>query len=210
MFSHFASLAVVAFAVNAVFGQDLVVNTPLNAVVCRPLQITFSGGQSPWWLSAHPEGQPAAAAVVDFNGGNPIDSPPVIWTPNLAVGTGLFLRLRDSSGLNAESGAFTILNGSDTTCVGKADTSTPSSNSTASHSAAGSGTAAAGTTAAGTAAAGTGASATHASGSTSKSAAASASASKAATSGTASSGAATNFAPIAALALSAAAAALLL
>jgi len=119
MFSRFASLALVALAANSAVAQLMTINTPLNAVVCRPLQITWAGGEGPWWLSAHPEGQAAAVATVDYNGGEPIEASPFTWTVNQPVGTGLFLRLRDSTGINAESGAFTVLNGSDTSCIGE-------------------------------------------------------------------------------------------
>ncbi|TFK27139.1 hypothetical protein FA15DRAFT_666633 [Coprinopsis marcescibilis] len=115
MVSRFAPLAVLAYAA-AVFAQsgDITIDTPSGVIVCRPTQFTFSGGEGPWFLTAHPEGQPAAPPTIDFG---LVTESPFRWTANITQGTRLFLRLVDQTGDNGESGPFGIGDGPDTSCI---------------------------------------------------------------------------------------------
>ncbi|KAH6909067.1 hypothetical protein BKA70DRAFT_1221978 [Coprinopsis sp. MPI-PUGE-AT-0042] len=123
MVSRFALFTVLAAAATTAFGQ-VRVETPQNVVACRPVQFTFTGGTPPYFLticakpydSAHPAGQPAAPATVDFG---EVESSPFRWTPNIPVGTNLFLRIVDDNGETGESGPFSVLNSSDLDCIGQ-------------------------------------------------------------------------------------------
>ncbi|ETW83041.1 hypothetical protein HETIRDRAFT_439593 [Heterobasidion irregulare TC 32-1] len=116
MKSAFTSLVAVAlFVVAAVAQSTLTVNTPANVVVCQPLQITWSGGTAPYFLSVLPGGDPSGSALEDFGQQTGTS---FTWTKvNQPVGTSLGLTLRDSNGLTAQSAPFTVNSGSDTSCL---------------------------------------------------------------------------------------------
>ncbi|EAU85442.1 hypothetical protein CC1G_12415 [Coprinopsis cinerea okayama7 len=118
MVSPFAPLTLLAFAAAALAQGVLRIETPAGVTVCRPTQFTFEGGEPPYFLSrsAYPAGQPTAPPTIDFG---EINASPFRWTANLPAGTSLFLRLIDSNGTPAESGSFTILEGSSTDCIGQ-------------------------------------------------------------------------------------------
>ncbi|KIK10357.1 hypothetical protein K443DRAFT_670981 [Laccaria amethystina LaAM-08-1] len=115
MKSFLAPLAFVTVLASSVLAQ-VTVNTPVSVVVCQPIQFTWTGGTSPYFLSILPANQPSATALIDFGKqtGNS-----VTWVANLGVGTSVFLNCKDSNGVVGQSGTFTILTGSDTSCVGK-------------------------------------------------------------------------------------------
>ncbi|KAF8199611.1 hypothetical protein BJ912DRAFT_949665 [Pholiota molesta] len=116
MKSFFASLSVVASLAAVVSAQTFTINSIQNVVVCEPTLITWTGGQAPYFLSILPAGQPNASPLVDLGQQN---GSSVTWLANLGVGTSGFLDLRDNTGVLAQSGTFTVLTGSNTTCVGQ-------------------------------------------------------------------------------------------
>ncbi|TFK40370.1 hypothetical protein BDQ12DRAFT_772610 [Crucibulum laeve] len=115
----------VLFAAGA-FAQSFSINTPIGAVVCQPLLISWIGGTGPYFLSILPGNQPGAAALVDLGRQ---DGNSVTWTVNVAAGTSLGLTIRDSSGATAQSAAFTPNAGTDTSCVGQNPSSAGGSSS---------------------------------------------------------------------------------
>ncbi|EDR08553.1 uncharacterized protein LACBIDRAFT_297363 [Laccaria bicolor S238N-H82] len=80
-----------------------------------------------------PANQPSATALIDFGKqtGNS-----VTWVANLGVGTSVFLNLKDSNGVVGQSGTFTILTGSDISCVGKSSAAPSATGATSSGAAA--------------------------------------------------------------------------
>jgi len=116
-FAFTAALAAVAFVQSVVGQASITINTPANVVVCQPILLTWSGGTAPYFLSILPGSQPSAPALVDFGRQNGTS---LTWKVNVAVGTSIGLTLRDSNGLVAQSAPFTVNNGTDTTCVGQA------------------------------------------------------------------------------------------
>ncbi|KAH7884505.1 hypothetical protein F5I97DRAFT_1889995 [Phlebopus sp. FC_14] len=102
--------------VPAVFGQ-LTINTPANVVECQPTQLTWTGGQSPYYLSLTPGGQSMASPIKQFptqNGNS------YTWLVDLQAGTNFNVALKDSSGQTAYSDIVTIQLGGDTSCVNTA------------------------------------------------------------------------------------------
>ncbi|KAH6913116.1 hypothetical protein BKA70DRAFT_1218120 [Coprinopsis sp. MPI-PUGE-AT-0042] len=132
MISTFKKLAVVVALAAAVVAQDeLVVQTPQNAVVCRPVLLNFAGGEPPYYLSIRPGGQPTGATpLVDF--GELASDDPVRWIVNLPAGSSAGLDIRDSTGRTAQSADFPIITGPDTSCVGQDPSSSAGPSSSAS------------------------------------------------------------------------------
>ncbi|KAH9037800.1 hypothetical protein EDB85DRAFT_1934520 [Lactarius pseudohatsudake] len=131
------SIASATLFVAGVTAQSLTVNTPLNVVVCQPLQISWSGGTGPYFLSIHPGAAPDDPALADFG---TQQGTSFTWTAvNFAVGTSLDITLRDSAGLISQSAPFTVQTGTDTACLnassasssGASTSGTPASTSTA-------------------------------------------------------------------------------
>ncbi|KIM39814.1 hypothetical protein M413DRAFT_446740 [Hebeloma cylindrosporum] len=110
-----APIALIASLASSAYAQ-FTINSLLNVVVCQPSLITWVGGTAPYFLSILPAGQPSANALVDFG---QVSGTSVTWLANLGVGTSAFLNLRDSTGALAQSGTFTVLAGSNSSCVGQ-------------------------------------------------------------------------------------------
>lgn len=128
MKSFFASLAAAAVFASSALAQ-LTINTPTNPVVCQPLLISWSGGTAPYYLSILPGNQPTAPALQTF----PTQTgTSLTWIVNIAVGTSVGFHIVDSTGASQDSAPFSILTGSDTSCVGKNPTSSGGSSSTGS------------------------------------------------------------------------------
>ncbi|KJA26306.1 hypothetical protein HYPSUDRAFT_199053 [Hypholoma sublateritium FD-334 SS-4] len=106
MKSAFAPVAAALLLASNAMAQ-LTVNTPLSAVVCQPLLITWSGGTPPYFL-------PSAAALLSFPSQTTTS---ITWTVNITANTQLGLDLKDSTGTLAQSGVFTTQAGSDTSCL---------------------------------------------------------------------------------------------
>ncbi|KAI0264496.1 hypothetical protein BC834DRAFT_266879 [Gloeopeniophorella convolvens] len=93
------------------------VNTPGLAVVCQPLQLTWSpeGSTGPYFLSLGVAGQPTAPALKQFP---TQDGTSYTWPKvDLPVGTAFTVMLKDSNGQQAFSAPATVQSGSDTSCV---------------------------------------------------------------------------------------------
>ncbi|KAF8151350.1 hypothetical protein B0H34DRAFT_727284 [Crassisporium funariophilum] len=93
---------------------QLAINTPVNAVVCEPTLITWSGGTPPYFLTVLPAGSPGGPALVDLGVQTGVST---TWNTNVAAGTSVVLGLRDSTGAFATSAAFTINPGPDKSCL---------------------------------------------------------------------------------------------
>ncbi|KAG6827455.1 hypothetical protein H0H92_011723 [Tricholoma furcatifolium] len=96
-----------------------------------------------------PGNEPSAAALESFSD---LTGTSLTWTVNIAAGTSIGLTLTDSTGAIAQSAAFTINPGSNSTCVGQSASTTAASTAgnTTPASSTGAATTAGATTAAGT------------------------------------------------------------
>ncbi|KAG0144529.1 hypothetical protein CROQUDRAFT_47134 [Cronartium quercuum f. sp. fusiforme G11] len=110
---NFYSLVVLAAAVAGVASETVMVNTPTSVVACLPVQINWTGGQAPYFLSLIPGGQPSAAALEDLGQQTGTS---YTWKADLPAGTALTVQIRDSNGQLNYSDQFTIQPGS-TTCA---------------------------------------------------------------------------------------------
>ncbi|KAI0303758.1 hypothetical protein B0F90DRAFT_1916690 [Multifurca ochricompacta] len=148
MKSSFLSIVSTALFVAGVYGQSTpTVNTPLNVVVCQPLQLTWSGGTPPYFLrfvgllsiviivahscyylrSIHPGSAPDDPALADFG---TQQGTSFLWTKvNFAVGTSLDITLRDSNGQTSQSAPFTVQTGGDLSCLNASSSSGSSASS---------------------------------------------------------------------------------
>ncbi|KAG6842309.1 hypothetical protein C0991_010597 [Blastosporella zonata] len=95
----FATALSAAFAVSGALAQ-LTINTPIL-----------------------PGNQPTAQALLSFD---QTSATSLTWTVNIAAGTSIGLDIRDSTGTVAQSAAFTVNPGTDSSCVGQNPSSTSS------------------------------------------------------------------------------------
>ncbi|KAI5982684.1 hypothetical protein EDC04DRAFT_2874336 [Pisolithus marmoratus] len=128
-------IATLVAAVPAVLAQ-LTINTPPNV----PTQLTWSGGQAPYYLSLVPGGQPTATPIEQFPNQNGTS---YTWMVDLQAGTTFNIALKDSTGLTAYSDIITVQAGSSTSCVNTSiQGGSPTSGGTAASATSGSGTSA--------------------------------------------------------------------
>ncbi|KAG9089115.1 hypothetical protein FRC06_001713 [Ceratobasidium sp. 370] len=108
--------SLLAFVAYVAAQADPSINTPAGAVQCQPVQITWTASRTPVFISIIPGGQPGAAALKDFGQqtGNSLT-----WNVDIPAGTSITLQLRDSTGVVAYSAPTTILNSSDSSCLGQ-------------------------------------------------------------------------------------------
>jgi len=120
----FSSTVILACTASAALAQQLMVNSLNDVVVCEPVQITWQGGQPPYYLSLIPAGQPAAAPIKQFpiQNGNSLT-----WVCDIGVGVGFTTALKDGVGELAYSGEQTVMNGTDASCVNDSVSETASS-----------------------------------------------------------------------------------
>ncbi|KAF5341711.1 hypothetical protein D9611_001839 [Ephemerocybe angulata] len=132
-----AQLVAVSLAVSGALAQT--VNTPANAVVCQPLQITWSGGtlhiafimtSLTCSMTDCLHTEPSAAAIRDFG---TVTGTSFTWNPvNLPAGTLIGINLRDSTGTLAQSAAFPVNPGTDDKCLTATTTTSTSTTATTS------------------------------------------------------------------------------
>ncbi|GHJ87214.1 hypothetical protein NliqN6_3616 [Naganishia liquefaciens] len=126
------SFVALAVAAASVLGQQI--NTPASLTVCQPTLLSWSGGQAPYFLSVIPGGQASAAALKDFGEQNDNSE---TWTVDLAAGTSITLKLTDSTGNTVYSSPVTIGEGTSTSCLNAAGSSSAASGSSAASSSTG-------------------------------------------------------------------------
>ncbi|KAI6108267.1 hypothetical protein F5141DRAFT_1121960 [Pisolithus sp. B1] len=105
-------IATLVAVVPAVLGQ-LTINTPSNVVECEPTQLTWSGGQAPYYLSLVPGGQSSATPLEQLptqNGNS------YTWMVDLQAGVSFNVALKDSTGSTAFSDIVTVQSGGSTSC----------------------------------------------------------------------------------------------
>ncbi|KDQ24653.1 hypothetical protein PLEOSDRAFT_1067469 [Pleurotus ostreatus PC15] len=108
MKSFFAAIALLS-VVPGILG--LMINTPVGVVQCQPILLNWQDGQTPYFLSIIPGGQPNAAALEQFPS---TDATSFTWTPKEAGS--VTIQLRDSTGTTAYTDIVNI-SGSTTPCA---------------------------------------------------------------------------------------------
>jgi len=169
--------AVLAVSVAALFSlaqSQVTVNTPPQLVECEPIQITWSGGTGPYFLSVFPDGNPSV--VLENLSNSSISGTTFTWEVNIASGQSVGFAVRDSTGVTGQSAAVGIQAGTSTSCVGQSVSGSAAAGTTGSSPASTGGSSGATTTAASSSTSGTSASkSTGSSGSSGTSTSASAS-----------------------------------
>jgi hypothetical protein len=121
---------------------DPQINTPVGVTQCQVTSLTFSGSHPPFVISAIPGGQVGSTPFEEIV---TTSNSPYAWLCNLAQGTYLTLQIRDNDGSLQYSSPISVLNSSNSSCVGQGGsvtvtnsatlpgtTSTPASGSTTS------------------------------------------------------------------------------
>lgn len=123
MKSVLASVILLGLAAPSAFAQGpngLTINTPSNVVVCEPILLTWGGGTPPYIVSVLPAASPSGPAVVTFPQTSATE---LTWLVNQQANTMLSLSVRDNTGGSDPSAPFTVLSGSNSSCVTAATTS---------------------------------------------------------------------------------------
>ncbi|CAE6510297.1 unnamed protein product [Rhizoctonia solani] len=126
MFSHTAVALYALVLAGAAAAQSFTVATPASVVQCQPAQLSWSGGQAPYFPSIIPGSQPGAAALKEFPS-QPGTS--LVWTVDLAAGTSITIQIRDSTGGVQYSSAISIQTSADSSCVNAGVSATASGGS---------------------------------------------------------------------------------
>ncbi|KAL0580967.1 hypothetical protein V5O48_001059 [Marasmius crinis-equi] len=113
-----SAIAFVLVSAASVMAQ-VTMNTPTNLVACQPVQLTWSGGKAPYFISVQDGNNPTGTALERFDNQSGTS---LSWTVNFAGGTSVGFLLRDSDGATSQTAATTIQAGSSTDCIGKSAT----------------------------------------------------------------------------------------
>jgi len=92
----------------------LTINTPTNVVMCQPYKFTWSGGESPYYLSLIPAQQVTAPPLKVFPTQTGTE---YSWLVDLQAGTAFTAALKDNTGTTAYSSDAQIIAGSSTSCL---------------------------------------------------------------------------------------------
>ncbi|GAA5848626.1 hypothetical protein JCM9279_002721 [Rhodotorula babjevae] len=141
-FSTAAFTASALALASLVTGQSsATINTPTQLFTCEPAAITWSGGQSPYFVRVY-QGGSTTDLIETLQSSVQVQS--YTWNVNVAAGTSVTLGLTDSTGATVYSAEVTVTEGSSTSCVGSsasgssaASTAASSAATSASSSAAG-------------------------------------------------------------------------
>ncbi|KAH9945451.1 uncharacterized protein BXZ73DRAFT_73597 [Epithele typhae] len=125
MKSFSAPLVALALCVAGASAQSFLINTPVPPPVqCVTSQLSWTGGEAPFFLQIVPGGIPGAAALQQYSN---LQASPFTWTTNISAGTSLGLSLTDHSGATVQSGTFQIASGPDSSCLNGQAASTDTS-----------------------------------------------------------------------------------
>ncbi|KAI0067457.1 hypothetical protein BV25DRAFT_1819805 [Artomyces pyxidatus] len=116
MYAAFAFTSLLAL-VPLALGQDMMINTPSNAVVCEPLQLSWTGGTPPYYIFVVPAGQPAASPLKQFP---KQDETEMTWVVDLPSSYNCAFGLKDATGKQVFTATVAIVGGRDDSCVNDA------------------------------------------------------------------------------------------
>ncbi|WFD33818.1 hypothetical protein MCUN1_000638 [Malassezia cuniculi] len=112
------AVAAITLAVaGAVSAADFKVNTPMNVAQCQPAQLSWSGGQSPYYPSLSQPGDTSKKLDADGADFSQTDATSLTWKQvTLKEGTQFLVVVRDSTGAVQNSAPVTVSAGS-TSCM---------------------------------------------------------------------------------------------
>jgi len=113
MFKFFLAVVIAAATLFARANAQLTANTPSNVVQCEPILLTWMGGTAPYYLFLFPGSSPSTT-IYSFGQQNGTS---YTWLVNQPAGASVGIQVRDSTGLSAQSAAFTIASSSDSSCL---------------------------------------------------------------------------------------------
>jgi len=115
-----------SFLASIALAQDtFTINSLTDVTVCQPSLITWMNGHPPYFLTVQPENEPNAGPLVNLGEQNGTS---FTWVVNIPAGDNGFLQLRDSTGVLAQSGVFSVQAGTTTSCLNSTSTgNTPAS-----------------------------------------------------------------------------------
>ncbi|GAA6008696.1 hypothetical protein JCM10207_001689 [Rhodosporidiobolus poonsookiae] len=126
----FATVSATAALVGSALAQSaLLINTPTALYSCQPYQLTWSGGQAPYYVRVLPGGSLTGTPIETLLSATSETS--YTWNVNLASGTYITLTVSDSAGVTAGSAPVTVALG-DTGCLSSSASSAASTQSSAS------------------------------------------------------------------------------
>lgn len=99
------SFVILATAIAGASAQAVMVNTPTSVVQCLPVQLSWSGGQPPYFLSLIPGGQPTGTPLEDLGQQTGTS---FSWKADIAANTDVTVQIRDSTGVLNYSDKFTV------------------------------------------------------------------------------------------------------
>jgi hypothetical protein len=105
------------FAASAFAQSGFTINTPSNVAQCRPLQLTWTGGQPPYFLTVTPGAQPNAQPLVNLG---QVNGTSFTWTKvNIQANTQIDFNLLDNNGALAQTAPVTVNDSGDSSCLGQ-------------------------------------------------------------------------------------------
>ncbi|KAJ7593107.1 Endonuclease/exonuclease/phosphatase [Mycena floridula] len=115
--TSFTTLLAIATFTTSVIAQGITVNTPgaTAVVLCRPIQLSWSGGTPPYFLTIQPGDNPTGPSLVDLGQQT---GTTFTWNANVTAGTSIDIQIRDSAGVIQNSAAVTVQPSSDSSCIG--------------------------------------------------------------------------------------------
>ncbi|ORY29808.1 hypothetical protein BCR39DRAFT_531119 [Naematelia encephala] len=109
------ALSALALAASALAQTTFSIATPAALIQCQPVQLSWTGGSSPFILDVIPGGQVGGSLIEEIS--SSISASPYTWTVNLAAQLNITLRLTDSTGTITYSSPLVIQAGGSTSCL---------------------------------------------------------------------------------------------
>ncbi|KAF9256803.1 hypothetical protein L218DRAFT_806800, partial [Marasmius fiardii PR-910] len=89
-------------------------NTPLSLLECKSVQLTWSQGSPPYFLSIQDGNNPTGAPLLSFGQQTGTS---LTWVVNFQAGTSIGFLLRDSTGETAQTASVVVQAGSSSSCL---------------------------------------------------------------------------------------------
>ncbi|KAI0078740.1 hypothetical protein K474DRAFT_1659901 [Panus rudis PR-1116 ss-1] len=114
MYSTLVSVALFATIAVTSVNADLTIATP-ELVQCQPVRVTWSESAAPYDLVLAPVEDPCNKILADLGGDHNHTS--LTWTVNVPAGTQAMFSLIDANGEEAWTGAMTVKESNDASCL---------------------------------------------------------------------------------------------
>ncbi|KAN0061572.1 hypothetical protein ACQY0O_006419 [Thecaphora frezii] len=118
-------------AASVAYAQSFTANTPASLTECRPVQLTWTGGQAPYYPRITAPGD-INTVIKDFG---TIQTTSVTWTVDVAAGQTVTFSVGDSAGNTANSAITPAVLAGSTDCLNGSSSSSSSANGSSSNAA---------------------------------------------------------------------------